>query len=80
MKINGKCLMGDPVLVDRYTADWHSIVLHPSVFYRRIDQFEEGFKKVRNLYSEIDNGDRVYIRFQSKDDLTEFYRIHHEYI
>lgn len=80
MRQKGNAIVGDPVRVERYTSDWMKINLHPSVFYRHIDKFERGFSKVKGLYAEIDNGSFVSIRFSDKDDLTEFHRMHHEYL
>ena len=80
MKQKGNCLIGDPVTLDSYTADWESVRLHPTTFYRRLEQFQKGFKKVKGLYTEIDMGQFVTIRFSEKDDLTEFHRMHHEYL
>lgn len=80
MKQKGNRLIGDPVTLDSYTADWESVRLHPTTFYRRLDLFQKGFKKVKGLYTEIDMGQFVTIRFSEKDDLTEFHRMHHEYL
>lgn len=80
MKQQGKCIIGDPVSVDNYTADWMSVRMHPGTFYRRRDQIHSGFSKVKGLYAEIDHGPYVTIRFSEKDDMTEFHRLHHEYI
>ena len=80
MKQIGKCLTGDPIRINSYTADWLSVRLHPTTFYRRQDEFQEGFNKVKGLYTELDLGQYVLIRFSNKEDLTEFHRLHHEYI
>lgn len=80
MKINGKCVTGDPVLIDRYTSDWMSIRIHPNTFYRRMDVFQKGLDKTRGYHAEIDVGPFVYVRFTEKEDLTEFHRMHHEYL
>lgn len=80
MKQQGKCIVGDPISVDDYTADWHSVRLHPMTFYRRLDEFEAGFKKVKGLYTELDLGQYIVVRFSDKEDLTAFHRMHHEYI
>jgi hypothetical protein len=63
MKQKGKCLVGDPVRIDSYTADWQSVRVHPTIFYRRIDEFYLGYKSVKGLYAEIDMGQFVVIRF-----------------
>ena len=80
MKQQGRCLTGDPIRVDSYTADWMTVRLHPITFYRRLEEFEEGFKKVKGLYAEIDMGQFVLIKFSEKDDVTAFHRRHHEYL
>ena len=80
MKQLGKCLVGDPVRIDSYTADWMSVRLHPSVFYRRHEEFQKGFKTVKGLYAEIDMGQFVVIRFSEKTDVTAFHKRHHEYV
>ena len=80
MKQHGRCITGDPIIVDNYTADWMSIRLHPTTFYRRIDEFEAGFTDVKGLYTEIDMGQYVIIKFSDKDDVTAFHRRHHEYL
>ena len=80
MKQQGRCITGDPIRVDSFTADWMSVRLHPTTFYRRIDEFQQGFESVKGLYAEIDMGQFVVIRFSEKDDVTAFHRRHHEYL
>jgi hypothetical protein len=80
MKQQGRCLTGDPIRLDSYTADWMTVRLHPTTFYRRLEEFEEGFKKVKGLYAEIDMGQFILIKFSEKDDVTAFHRRHHEYL
>lgn len=80
MKQEGKCIVGDIVRVDNYTSDWLTVRLHPATYYRRHQDFDEGFKELKGLYTEFDYGDFVQIRFSDKDDLTSFYRRHHNYI
>jgi len=80
MKQKGKCLTGDPIRVDAFTADWMSVRLHPATFYRRHDQFQAALDKTKGLYAELDLGQFVVIRFAEKDDVTAFHRQHHEYI
>jgi hypothetical protein len=80
MKLKGRCLVGDMVSVDSYTSDWMSVKLHPAVFYRRIEQFQNSFKSVKGMYAELDLGQYVVIRFSEKDDVTTFHRVHHEYV
>jgi len=80
MKQIGNSIVGDPIRVDSYTSGWLSIRLHPSVFYRRLEQIREGLQKTKNLYATIDMGEYVYIRFAEKEDLTNFHRMHHEYV
>ena len=76
----GNELTGNDISVDSYTTHWSQIRVHPLVFYRRYDKFVEGFKQVKGLFAELDQGQFVSIRFSNKDDLTTFHRIHHEYI
>jgi len=80
MKQQGNCIIGDPVTVDNFTADWLSVRLHPTTFYRRIKEFHDGLESVKGLYTEIDLGQYVVIRFSEKDDMTAFHRRHHEYV
>ncbi len=80
MKQKGNFIIGDPVKVDRYTADWLSVHLHPTTYYRHLERFDKGFAKVKGLCAEIDNGFAIVIRFSHKEDLTEFHRLHHDYI
>jgi hypothetical protein len=80
MKQKGNCLVGDPIALDNFTSGWESVRLHPTIFYRRLDQFRKGLKKINGLYVEIDMGQFIMIRFSEKDDLTEFHRLHHEYL
>ena len=80
MKVKKNCVVGDPVLLDRYTSDWASIRLHPITFYRRLDVFRKSLKKVKGFYAEIDSGQFVSIRFSEQDDITAFYKTHKEYV
>jgi len=80
MKQKGNCLTGDPIQLDNYTSSWESVRLAPTTFYRRHEQFKKGFKKVKGFYVEIDMGQFVLVRFSEKEDLTEFHRLHHEYL
>jgi len=80
MKQKGNSIIGDPVQVDLYTSSWLSVRLHPMVYYRRMDEIEKSLKKSKGLYAEIDMGEFVTIRFSDKDDLTNFHRIHHQYV
>jgi hypothetical protein len=80
MKQQGKCIVGDPIRVNSYTADWLSVKLHPIIFYRRHDEFQEGFETVKGLYTELDLGQFVLIKFSEKDDLTAFHRRHNAYL
>ncbi len=80
MKQKGNCLIGDPIVLDNFTSNWDSVRLHPAIFYRRIEQFQKGLKRVKGLYVKIDMGQFITIRFSEKDDLTEFYKLHHEYV
>lgn len=80
MKQEGKCIIGNPIVLDSFTSDWLHVRLHPTTFYRRKHEFEEWFKDVKGFYVELDMGDFVDIRFSEKEDLTAFHRKHHEYI
>lgn len=80
MKQEGRCIVGDPIKVNSYTADWLSVRLHPTTYYRRLEEFDRGFEQVKGLYAELDLGQFVLIRFLEKDDLTAFYRRHHQYV
>ena len=80
MKVKKNCIMGDPVMLDRYTAKWATVRLHPLTFYRRLDLFRSSLGKVKGLYAEIDSGQFVSIRFSEQDDIKEFYKTHEEYV
>lgn len=80
MKRKGNFVTGDPVRVSKYTDHWMTVRLHPAVFYRRIDQFHDSLANSRGLYTEIDTGECVMIRFSDKEDLTAFYRMHNQYV
>lgn len=80
MKNQGNCILGDPVRIDKFTASWPSVKVHPAVFYRRIQEFHESFSRLKGLYTEIDIGNCVIIRFSEKDDLTTFHKMHHCYV
>lgn len=80
MKQQGKRLIGDPVRIERFTVDWETVRLHPTTYYRRIEEFLEGFDQVKGLYTDIDCGQYILIRFSEKDDLTAFHRRHHTYL
>lgn len=80
MKQQGKCIVGDPVSLDSYTAGWTSVSLHPATFYRRADEFEKSLQNSVGVYTEIDMGRSVILRFSNKDDATAFHRLHHNCI
>jgi hypothetical protein len=80
MKKQGNFVTGDPVRLDKFTGSWATVKLHPAVFYRRIDQFHDSLNSVRGLYTEIDTGECVMIRFSEKDDLAAFYKTHNQYV
>ena len=80
MKQKGHEIVGNDVKIDRYTRNWTHVRVHPLVFYRRYDRFIEGFKSVKGLFAEIDQGQFISIRFSDKNDLTAFHRMHHEYL
>jgi len=80
MKQHGKHITGNPVSVDRFTAGWNFVKIHPTSYYRRQKEILEGLKKSKGFYTDIDMGQFVIIRFSEKDDLTTFHRDHHAYI
>ena len=80
MKQQGHAIIGDNIKVASYTDSWAQVRVHPCVFYRRYDAFAQGFKQVKGLYTELDLGQFVSIRFSDKNDVTTFHRLHHEYI
>jgi len=80
MKQQGKLIVGDSIRVESYTRHWNQVRLHPSTFYRRLESFEKGFETVKGLYTHIDLGQFISVRFSEKDDLTTFHRLHHEYL
>lgn len=80
MKQKGRAIIGDPIKVESYTNSWLQVRLHPSVFYRRYDQFMRGLGNVSGLYAELDLGQYVAIRFSEKKDVTAFHKLHHEYL
>jgi hypothetical protein len=80
MKQKGKCITGDPIIVDSYTCDWMSVRIHPGSYYRRQEEIAAGLEKAKGCYAEIDMGQYVVIRFSNKDDMTEFHRLHHSYV
>jgi hypothetical protein len=80
MKQEGKCIVGDPIKINSLTRDWETVRVHPLVFYRRYDTFVDGLKSSKGLHAMVDMGQYIMIRFSDKDDLTAFYRRHHEYV
>lgn len=80
MRQQGKFIIGDVIRVESFTRDWNQVRLHPSTFYRRLDSFEEGFEKMKGLYTHLDLGQFISVRFANKEDLTTFHRLHHEYL
>jgi hypothetical protein len=80
MKQQGKCIVGDPISVDSYTADWMTIRLHPCVFYSRQEAFHNTLDSIKGLYAELDMGQFILLKFSEKEDVTRFHRNHHEYI
>jgi hypothetical protein len=80
MKQKGKCIIGDLVCVDNYTSEWESVRLHPSTYYRRLDEIENSLSELHGLYTQLDLGEFVLIRFSDKEDLSKFCRLNKEYI
>lgn len=79
VKQKGMRIIGDLVRVDDYTSDWASVRLHPTTYYRRLDEIESALCKSRNMYTQMDFGDYILIRFADNDDLTSFYKFNYEY-
>ena len=80
MKQQGKLIVGDPIKINSLTREWETVRIHPLVFYPRYDIFVDGLKNSKGLHACVDMGQYVMIRFSDKDDLTAFYRRHHEYV
>jgi hypothetical protein len=80
MKQNGKRIDGDPVTLESYTSDWMSVRMHPTSYYRRREEIIASLGNTKGFYAELDQGQYVIIRFSNKDDVTEFHRIHHNYV
>jgi len=80
MRQDGKCIVGNPIQIESYTSAWHSVRVHPTTFYRRQEELIVGLDQSKGLYTELDMGEYVVIRFSDKDDLTSFHRRHNEYI
>ena len=80
MKLDGKCITGNSRSLDSYTSDWSSVRLHPAVYFRRSDEIHESLENSNGLYTEIDLGQYIVIRFSEKSDVTSFHRAHHEYL
>lgn len=80
MKVVGNLVTGDFARLMNYTAGWHSVKMHPATFYRRRFELETTLSKIKGLWSEIDMGECVLIKFSNKEDVTEFYKKHHSHI
>lgn len=80
MKQIGREITGNDIKVSSYTNDWIQIRIHPAIFYRRYEQFADSFNNIQGFYTELDQGQYVSVRFSDKNDVTEFYRKHHEYL
>lgn len=76
----GNFLVGDVSGLESYTSDWFSVTLHPTTYYRRLDDMSMSLDAIRGMCAEIDTGESVVIRFSDKSDMTAFYKRHHEYI
>lgn len=77
MKQQGRCIVGNLRDVDDFTSDWMSIKIHPAIYYRRQDEFDETLGQTKGLYAELDMGQFIILRFSLKDDVTNFHRNHH---
>lgn len=80
MKQHGHEIVGDITKVDSYTCKWNQIKLHPSLFYRRYNEFSKSYKIVKGYYVELDLGQYISIRFSDLSDITKFYEMHKEYL
>lgn len=77
MKQLGKCITGNLRNVEDFTSDWMSVRIHPSIYYRRLDEFQKTLDKTKGFYAELDLGQYILLRFSEKDDVTNFHRNHH---
>lgn len=80
MRQQGKSIVGDSRVLDSYTTDWMSVKMHPTTYYRRLDEIRTTLEKGKGLYVELDLGQYILLRFSEKDDVTSFHREHHAYI
>lgn len=80
MKFIDRCLVGETVSVINFTEGWYAVSVHPTTFYRRIDEFHETLKHSRGHYAEIDFGETVQIKFSNHVDMIEFKRRNNEYV
>jgi hypothetical protein len=72
MKQEGKCIIGNQVCIDNYTAGWPSIKIHPSSFYRKYSDINYKLKSIKGLYTYLDFGQYVVVRFSNEDDMHFF--------
>lgn len=72
MRQSGNCIIGDPIKVDNYTANWVNVKLSPFVYYRKQDEICNLLDKCVGPHTELDYGDYVSIRFLEKCDLELF--------
>ena len=80
MRQSGKCIIGETRAIDSYTSDWDSVRICPTVYYRRLSDFQDTLNNIEGMYTELDLGQYILIRFSNKDDLTKFHRCHHSFI
>lgn len=80
MRQQGRRILGDLCALDDYTSKWISVRMHPATFYSRQHDIRKSLEDIEGHYVEIDMGQYVIFRFSENNDLTTFYRYHHEYI
>lgn len=80
MKKIKNCIVGEVIKVMDYTEGWYTIQVHPTTFYRRINQIHKSLNSINGLYAEIDYGSCVCIRFSDQSDGEKFRVENEEYI
>lgn len=72
MKQINKCITGTQVCIDNYTADWPSIKIHPTSFYKNYNDMTNKMKSIKGLYTFLDLGQYVVVRFSNEEDIRYF--------
>lgn len=78
MKQVGKCLVGNYEKINDYTSSWYNLSLHPSVFYRKHDVITGSLENISGLYTELDHGSLVSLRFSDSKDFEQFHKMYLE--